>query len=138
MGKRDTVKMAVRKEAPAIGKDDSVEAAIEMMVAGCSTALVVMRNEELVGVVTVRDLLHSLNRGDEPRTTTVLEVMTPCELITGKGAKSPCVQLDENESVADALQIMEEAGINHMLVTGAGGKVTGIATLIDLLGQAVA
>jgi CBS domain-containing protein len=135
---RDTVKMALRKEAPSVSRNDSVETAIEMLVAGCGSALVVMSGQELVGIVTAKDLLHSLNRGDKPGVTTVLEVMSPCELITAKGTRSPCVQLDEGESVVNALRIMEEAGISHMLVSGAGGKVTGIATLVDLLGQAVA
>jgi len=138
MSMKDTVKMALRKEPPAIGLDDSIEAAIEMLVAGGGTAMVVMRGRELVGIVTASDLLHSLNRGDKPGTVTVAEVMSPCELITAKGTKSPCVQLDEDESVADALRIMEEAGTNHMLVSGAGGAVKGIAMMIDLLGQAVA
>ena len=77
------------------------------------------------------------SRHDDLDDTRVTRFMTPCEIISSKAAVSPCVQLDENEKVQDALATMHKAGTHHLLVAGAGSKPIGMISVADLLKLAI-
>ncbi|MEW6500618.1 MAG: cyclic nucleotide-binding/CBS domain-containing protein [Thermodesulfobacteriota bacterium] len=138
MGLTATIGAAVKKDAPAVSLDDTLRAAIRKMTAAGCSALVVRSGAELVGVVTEMDLLDSIVRHDDLDGTRVSRFMTSCELITGKAACSPCVQLDENEPVQNALATMHKAGTHHLLVAGADNKAIGMISVADLLRLAIA
>ena len=90
MGMQDSVGMALGDDLPVVGLDDSLLQAIKKLAAGGATALVVMSSDEVIGIVTEMDLMHSINRGDDSTSIKMAQVMTPCELITNKAVKSPC------------------------------------------------
>lgn len=137
MGLTATIGVAVKKDAPAVSLDDTLRTAIQKMTStGCS-ALVVKSGADLVGVVSEMDLLDSIVRHDDLDATRVARFMTPCEIISSKAAVSPCVQLDENEKVQDALATMHKAGTHHLLVAGAGSKPIGMISVADLLKLAI-
>jgi predicted transcriptional regulator len=137
MGMHDEVGAAIRQDAPGVEFDDSIATAVATLKNSGGNALVVKSGGELVGILTAMDMLHSINRGDDPQTNTVAQAMTPCELITSKAAKTPCVQLDEGESVANALLIMQEADITILLLARSDGGVKGLDTLRDVLALAL-
>lgn len=137
MGLTATIGVAVKKDAPAVSLDDSLRAAIQKMTAAGCSALVVKSGAELVGVVSEMDLLNSIVHHDNLDATKVARFMTPCEIISAKAAASPCVQLDENEKVQDALATMHNAGTHHLLVAGAGNKPIGMISVADLLKLAI-
>lgn len=85
-------------------------------------AVVVQDKGRVAGIVTDRDLaVRALGRGLDPRSTRIVEVMTP----------SP-VTLVPTDAVADAIRLMQERNVRRIpLVEDA--RVVGMVTLDDLL-----
>lgn len=135
MGAQDSIREVVRVDAAAVAAGDSLRTAISAMVANGVSALTVKSGNELIGILTDMDIMLCINSGKDLDSTKVMTSMTACELITSKGAKSPCVQLDEDESVEMALKIMAEAGVHNLLVTGDADRPVGMVSSRDLLSQ---
>jgi CBS domain-containing protein len=127
------IKDAVITEVPLVQSKDNLKVAIREMSAGKTSAVIVVNNEELVGIISDMDIAHVISNGGDIDKVEVANAMTACQLISEKGAVTPCVQLDEDESVASALQIMNETGVHHLLVSGSEDTVTGLVTARDLL-----
>lgn len=137
MGLKDSIKTAVKKKAVEVKDSDSIRTAIRKMDEDQTSALIVVKDQDLIGIITDMDILYSVTSGDDLDKTQVISIMTACELITSKGAKSPCVQLDEDESVKNALDIMYQAGVHYLLVSGADDKLIGLISIRDLLKLAI-
>ena len=85
-------------------------------------ALLVEWNGEIVGIVTERDIIEKVvAHGKDFATTTANDVMT-----------SPTHSIEVTNSLQNALEIMKDLGVRHLVVREAG-KVIGIVTLRDLL-----
>ncbi|MDW7774536.1 MAG: CBS domain-containing protein [Desulfobulbaceae bacterium] len=134
MSLKDTISKAITKDNPAVALEDTLETAIRKMVDGGSSALVVKSGGNLVGIVTDMDIMESISRNGLTGEIKVADFMVRCELISEKRSKKiPCVQLDENESVENALKLMAGAGVHHLLVSGANNKAIGIVSSQALL-----
>lgn len=134
MGINESISAAVQRDVPFVGQDESLRSAIVKMADSAESAIIVKNGEDLVGVVTDMDLMSSVVDGDDLDSTPVARFMTACELITKKAAKIPCVQLDEGESIKNALDIMYEAGVHHLLVSGGSDdEVIGMVSAKSLL-----
>ncbi|MDH4319105.1 MAG: CBS domain-containing protein [Desulfobulbaceae bacterium] len=131
MGLNDEIGGAVHWDTAVVESEDTLRTVIGKFVDSCSSALVVKRGETVLGVVTDIDLMESIVRGDDLDSVKVGQFMTACELITAEGTKSPCAQLDESESVENALKVMSAAGVHNLLVSGTNR--TGMVSIRDLL-----
>lgn len=128
-----TIRSAVRRKYPAVAIDESLAAAMKIMSEANSSALVVKVGEELVGVVTIADIMHCLTTDNDFKETKISSFMTKCEFISPKGTRNPCAQLDENEDVMSAIKVMYEAGVNHLLVSGSKGEPVGMVSSLDII-----
>lgn len=133
MGLQSSIKDAVNWNVPVVGMETTLREVIEKMAADDFSALLVKSDNSVVGLVTEMDVLDSIVGKKDPDTAKVAEFLTRCELITGQPVKSPCAQLDESESVHNALKVLQAAGTHHLLVSGEQDKKVGIASLLDLL-----
>lgn len=131
MGLGTEISSAVKWDAPSVDIQDSLRSAIAKMAKSAVSALVVKSGDEVVGVVTDMDLMSCIAKGDDLDGLTAAKFMTSCEIISDKKIKTPCVQLDETQSVENAIGVMDVAGIHHLLVTGE--KRAGIISAHDLL-----
>jgi len=105
-----------------IEADHSVLEAARFMMEHNIGALPVMRNGELVGIVSERDIMNRVVAvGRMPGTTYVSEIMTA-------NPKSISV----NESVENSLFLMREFGFRHLPITD-GKQLKGLVSLRDLL-----
>jgi len=98
-----------------------LEAARFMMEHGIG-ALPVLRNGELVGIFSERDVMNRVVAvGRMPGTTRIAEVMTS----NPRG-------VDVGESVEECLFLMKEFGFRHLLIVS-GKELKGLVSLRDLL-----
>jgi predicted transcriptional regulator len=130
-GKR--IKNAINRKFPVIAVDDSLEAAMQMMSKANVSVLAVKIGEELVGILTVSDVNSALADDKDPRETKISSFMTKCEFHTKNSTRNSCLQLDEDEDVISAIKVMNEAGVNHLLVTGENAKPVGIVSSLELI-----
>ena len=103
------------------------EAACVMTRANCGSVLVIDKGNELVGIVTERDLMtRVLAKALDPATTPVSRIMTPNPI---------CVPPDLK--VADAVLMMLERGFRNLPVVEASGRILGVFSANDALPREV-
>jgi len=105
-----------------IDADSTVLEAARFMMEHSIGALPVLRNGELAGIFSERDIMNRVVAvGRMPGTTKVSEVMT---------ANPKSVSVDE--TVENSLFLMREFGFRHLLITE-GKQLKGLVSLRDLL-----
>ena len=102
--------------------DDTVTEAARKMWTQQTGSLLVMDGEDLVGIVTERDVLKAVASGARLDETRVSEVMSKDLVTVGPGT-----------SLREAAKIMADRWIRHLPVVD-GGKVVGVLSQRDLAG----
>lgn len=106
----------------AIGPDEPVLAAIQIMADKSVGALLVMREGTLAGIVSERDYARKvILRGRSSAETAVWEIMS-----------SPVTTVSPGDSVATCMMVMTERKIRHLPVLD-GGRVIGVLSIGDLV-----
>ena len=109
-------------EVFSIAPDATVFQAIEMMAEANVGALLVMKGENLVGIISERDYTRKVFiRGKSSKETRVDEIMSK-DVTTTK----------PQDGVDDCLRLMTEKHIRHLPVID-GGKVIGVISIGDLV-----
>jgi len=137
MGLNDAINDAVNWDTVSVDMEDSVRVAIVKMSASKTSALAVKSGDEVVGVLTDTDLMICVDKREDLDNTKAARCMTPCEIITNKRSKSPCVQIDSTQTVKNALGVLNLSGVHHLLVSGEDDRV-GLVSIVDLLKLAIA
>jgi CBS domain-containing protein len=105
-----------------IGPDEPVLEAIRLMAEHHVGALLVMKGEELVGIVSERDYARKvILKGRSSADTPVAQIMS-----------SPVVTVSMSNSVQECMQLMTSRRIRHLPVVE-GKKVVGIVSIGDLV-----
>ena len=111
-----------RREVWSIGPDATVYDAVALMAEKNIGALVVVENENLVGIISERDYTRKVMlRGKRSRETLVREIMST-QLTT----------VDPKQSVDDCLRFMTEKRIRHLPVVKEG-EICGVISIGDLV-----
>ncbi|WP_297062300.1 cyclic nucleotide-binding/CBS domain-containing protein [Thermococcus sp.] len=117
-----TVGQVVKRKAVIVKPDDTIERVAKILSRHKVGSAVVVENEEIVGVITDRDILDKVvAKGRDPKTVKVREVMT----------RNP-ITIEDDYDISDAIDKMMEKGIRRLLVTRLG-KPLGFVTAADLL-----
>lgn len=95
--------------------------AVAMTEAGCG-ALLVPDEDGRLAIVSERDLARALAGGADPDDAWAADIMT-----------REVLQVDAEESIADAAEVMMEAGVRHLAVLDEENDRIGIVSLRDLL-----
>jgi CBS domain-containing protein len=106
----------------AVDPDDTVFEAIKIMADKNVGALLVMRDNRLVGIFSERDYTRKVVlKGKSSRETAVREIIS-----------APVISVEPGDSVENCMRIMTEHRIRHLPVME-GGKVAGIVSIGDLV-----
>lgn len=133
MAEKKTIRMAIKRKFPMIDYHDSLGEAIKRMTENNVSVLAVKIGEELIGLVTISDIMFSLANEESFEDTKISSFMTKCEFDTSHETRNPCVQLDEDEDPLNAIKVMHEAGVHHLTVSGTGGKAVGIVSSLEIV-----
>ena len=101
---------------------DSLAEASSKMWQQQTGSLLIMEGTRLIGIVTERDVLRSVAEGEDPKSTSLEDVMTKDVVTIGPDTK-----------LRDAARIMFEKWFRHLPVVTEGGDVLGVISLRDLL-----
>jgi CBS domain-containing protein len=105
-----------------IGPDEPVLEAIRLMAEHHVGALLVLKGEQLVGIVSERDYARKvILKGRSSADTPVAQIMS-----------SPVITVTLNSSVQDCMQLMTTRHLRHLPVLEAG-KVVGMVSIGDLV-----
>jgi CBS domain-containing protein len=102
--------------------DDTLAEAARKMWKQQTGSLLVMEGEDLVGIVTERDVLKAVASGARMEETRVSEVMSKDLVTVGPGT-----------SLREAAKVMADRWIRHLPVVD-GGKLVGVISQRDLAG----
>ncbi|NCT67467.1 MAG: CBS domain-containing protein [Rhodanobacteraceae bacterium] len=105
-----------------IGPDEPVLAAIHAMADRYIGALLVMRGDELVGMVSERDYARKvILKGRSSRETPVRDIMT-----------APVLTVGPDDTVDTCMRLCTDRRVRHLPVV-AQGKVVGVVSIGDLV-----
>ena len=133
MEKGRKVRYANKRKFPLVDIEEHLQTAIQMMATSNVSVLAVKVGEDLVGILTVSDVMDALAKGKSPFDTKISTFMTKCDFHTKESTRNSCLQLDENEDVLSAIKIMSEADVHHLLVTGANAEPIGIVSSLEMI-----
>ncbi|ASJ04815.1 MULTISPECIES: CBS domain-containing protein [Thermococcus] len=122
MAPRIAVGQVVKRKAVIVKPDDTVHRVARILSKNKVGSAVVVKDDEIVGIITDRDILDKVvAKGRDPKTVKVEEVMT----------KNP-ITIEDDYEVQDAIDKMMDKGIRRLLVTRLGRPI-GFVTAADLL-----
>jgi CBS domain-containing protein len=111
-----------KREIYAIGPDDPVLVAIQTMADKSVGALLVMRGDTLVGILSERDYARKV----------ILKGRSSAETATWEIMSSPVRTVTPNDTVNTCMMLMTEHKIRHLPVVDEG-RVVGVLSIGDLV-----
>ncbi len=119
---RVRVRDAMTKNPVVINPESTaIEAARVMKEIGVSALPVVDIDGRLKGIVTERDFVWKIIAEEKPYNTPISEIMTKDLVVIG-----------ENETIRDALRLMNRFKVRHLPVIDEKGRLIGILSLRDI------
>ncbi len=110
------------REIISVEAESTVMEAARVMASRNIGAVAVRKGDEIVGIMTERDILKKVvASGRDPKTTKVEEVMS-----------SPPIAIDANATIGEAADLMNRRGIRRLFVRE-GQRIVGIFTQRDVL-----
>jgi CBS domain-containing protein len=117
-----TVNQVMTLDPRTVKESDTLTAAAAQMRDGDVGVLVVVREGNVVGVVTDRDLVvRAIADGRDPNATTIGDVASETGLVT----------ITEDQPETEAARLMREHAIRRIVVVD-GGRAIGIVSIGDL------
>jgi arabinose-5-phosphate isomerase len=117
--------MLVGAAAPVVGSDATLREVLrEINDKGIGACLVISKDMRLEGIITDGDIRRALLASPSIDDKRAFEIMSPRPKT-----------IDENQTMAEALALMELHEITHLAILDRKGKVKGIVHLHDILGR---
>ncbi len=147
---QDLIKHHMRKDIVYATPEEPLADVIFKMAHAKTDIAVVKSNDDLVGVITESDIYQALVKDvlpdpvgekNKPRDITDLTVV---EVMRGPPAKQvmdscervgihPCVDTFEDDTIENAIRIMQRSGLHHLLVNDKHNKLVGTLSSGDII-----
>ncbi|NIO36817.1 CBS domain-containing protein [Candidatus Bathyarchaeota archaeon] len=120
--KSELVRASMTKGVLSIEKDKTVLDAAKLMAELNIGSLLVTEKDKAIGIITERDILSKVTAKElNPEALSVTEIMS-----------SPILRVEADKTVSEALTVMGERGIKHLVVVDEG-EVVGMFSLHNLI-----
>jgi predicted transcriptional regulator len=116
-------------EMAIVGYGGSVDDALNVMLRTGRRSAVVMDGDYVVGLIGASDIASMVARDRQPKSVPVRDFMSAC-LLTGN---QPCVQVRDDDTVADALKVMDSWGTDQIIVVDENNRAVGTISALDAL-----
>jgi CBS domain-containing protein len=146
----DTIKQHMRTDILHITEDERLaDVVFKMSNAGADIAVVKSKND-IIGVITETDIYYALvkevlpeNVNGEKKMRTLDDVKI-VDLMQGPSAKKvmascdsvgwhPCVDTFEDDTIENAIRIMQRSGLHHLLVLDKNNKLVGTLSSHEII-----
>jgi len=147
---QDLIKHHMRRDIVYTTPEERLSDVIFKMSHARTDIVVVKSNDDLVGVITESDIYYALvkdvlpdpaNQKKQPRDITDLkvvevmrgppagQVMDSCESV----GIHPCVDTFEDDTIENAIRIMQRSGLHHLLVNDTHNRLVGTLSSGDII-----
>jgi C4-dicarboxylate-specific signal transduction histidine kinase len=116
---QNLLERAIDPRPPMLAPDTSLTGAIAAMDRAQASCILIVREEQLVGIFTERDLVKITAREIPLEGVAISEVMT-CHPLT--------ISIEEAKDIFRVLTLLKESEISHLPVTGEQGNSIGVLT----------
>jgi predicted transcriptional regulator len=114
---------------PSVPYGGTLRDALEIMVANDRSSVLVMDDDNVVGVIGAEDVGRLVAKGVDLKAAWVRDFVAAC-LLTGN---QPCVQIRDDDTVLNALKVMDNWAATQIVVANEKNKVVGTLSVLDAL-----
>ncbi|MDW5561978.1 MAG: CBS domain-containing protein [Methanomassiliicoccus sp.] len=119
----------MRPDPATVPYEGTLNDALEAMIERDSGSVLVMDDGRLAGLIGDTDIARLVVRGVDLKRALVRDFVTAC-ILTGN---QPCVQIRRDDSVTNALRVMDSWAANQIVVVNEKDEVVGTISVLDAL-----
>jgi CBS domain-containing protein len=117
------------RELVTVGYEGTIDEALERMVEKDRGTVMVMDQGALVGLIGDVDIGRLVAKGVDIKKALIRDFVTAC-ILTGN---QPCVQVRQDETLLNALKVMDSWGASQIVVVDDENEVVGTLSVLDAL-----
>jgi CBS domain-containing protein len=140
----DAIKQHMKKDIVYATEDERLAEVIFKMSNAETDIAVVKFKDEIVGVITETDIYFALVKEVLSEITQVIEDAHVIDIMRGPRAKEvmascdplgwhPCIDTFEDDTMENAIRIMQRSGLHHLLVLDKKNKLVGTLSSHDIV-----
>jgi len=140
----DTIKQHMNRDIVYTTEDDRLADVIFKMSNVETDIAVVKSNNTIVGVITESDIYFALVKEVFSEVTRVIKDIHVIDIMRGPRAKEvmascethgwhPCIDTFEDDTIENAIRIMQRSGLHHLLVLDKKNKLVGTLSSHDII-----
>ena len=140
----DTIKQHMKRDIVYTTEDERLADVIFKMSNAETDIAVVKFKDDIVGVITETDIYFALVKEIFPEVSRVMKDMHVVDIMRGPRAKEvmascdplgwhPCIDTFEDDTIENAIRIMQRSGLHHLLVLDKKNKLVGTLSSHDII-----
>ena len=140
----NTIKQHMKRDIVYTTEDERLADVIFKMSNAETDIAVVKFKDDIVGVITETDIYFALVKEVFPEGSRVIEDIHVLDIMRGPRAKEvmtscdslgwhPCIDTFEDDTIENAIRIMQKSGLHHLLVLNKKNKLVGTLSSHDII-----
>jgi CBS domain-containing protein len=140
----DTIKQHMKRDIVYTTEDGRLADVIFKMSNAETDIAVVKFKDDIVGVITETDIYFALVKEVFPKVPQVIKDMHVLDIMRGPRTKEvmascdplgwhPCIDTFEDDTIENAIRIMQRSGLHHLLVLDKKNKLVGTLSSHDII-----